>query len=159
MRLSRTVTYGLRAAMHLALVPPESRLSCSELARAGKMPERFLLRILRDLVNRGVLMSSRGVDGGYSLSRPAREITVDEIIHALDDTFDTIFPCAEQFSPPARACMAQALQNAAQAARAELRKLSLADLSCGPPAAGNMEQPLSVGPMSLPTGSVDKLIA
>jgi Rrf2 family protein len=48
------------------------------------MPERFLLQILRVLVTHGILKSTRGVDGGYSLSRPPDQISLLEVIEAID---------------------------------------------------------------------------
>lgn len=128
MRLSRTVVYGLRATAQLASAAPGTRLSCSELSRTGQMPERFLLQILRRLVAGGILQSSRGVDGGYCLSRPAGQVTVGDIVQALDDSLEADFPFADQFMPSARARLTTALQNAARAASGELHKLSMTDL-------------------------------
>jgi Rrf2 family protein len=48
------------------------------------MPERFLLQILRSLVNHGILRSTRGVDGGYALLRPARDVSVLQIMEAIE---------------------------------------------------------------------------
>ena len=83
MKLSRTVSYAVRAAMQLAESEPMVPVPCSRLASEGEMPERFLLQILRILVTHGILKSTRGVDGGYSLSRPADEISLLEVIEAI----------------------------------------------------------------------------
>ena len=48
------------------------------------MPERFLLQILRNLVNHGILRSTRGVEGGYSLIKPADEISLLDLIEAIE---------------------------------------------------------------------------
>jgi len=48
------------------------------------MPERFLLQILRVLVTHGILRSTRGVDGGYALTKPAEQISLLEVIEAID---------------------------------------------------------------------------
>ncbi len=50
----------------------------------GQMPERFLLQILRSLVTHGILSSTRGVDGGYALERPVEQISLLEVIEAID---------------------------------------------------------------------------
>ena len=67
MKLSRTVAYAVRATLQLAQNPSDSPVPCSKLASDGNMPERFLLQILRNLVTHGILRSTRGVDGGYTL--------------------------------------------------------------------------------------------
>ena len=66
MKLSRTVAYAVRATLQLAQLEADGPVPCSKLANEGKMPERFLLQILRNLVTHGILRSTRGVDGGYA---------------------------------------------------------------------------------------------
>ncbi len=65
MKFSRTVSYALQATLQLAQEDRAAPVPCSQLAAEGKMPERFLLQILRNLVTHGILRSTRGVDGGY----------------------------------------------------------------------------------------------
>ena len=84
MKLSRTVAYGVQATLQLARSNSSTPVPCSQLAAEGHMPERFLLQILRRLVTHGVLHSTRGVDGGYSLARKPEQITLLEIIEAID---------------------------------------------------------------------------
>ena len=48
------------------------------------MPERFLLQILRNLVTHGILRSTRGVEGGYALTRPPEQISLLEVIEAIE---------------------------------------------------------------------------
>jgi Rrf2 family protein len=88
MKLSRTVAYAVRATLQLAQQDTSSPVPCSKLAAEGGMPERFLLQILRVLVNHGILRSTRGVEGGYSLVKPAEEISLLEIIEAIDGPLD-----------------------------------------------------------------------
>ena len=82
--LSRTVSYALQATLQLAATSSKDPVPCSRLAAQGHMPERFLLQILRNLVTHGILQSTRGVDGGYMLERKPTEITLLEIIEAVD---------------------------------------------------------------------------
>ena len=84
MKLSRTVSYALQATLQLAQENKTEPVPCSRLAADGNMPERFLLQILRNLVNHGILRSTRGVDGGYSLDRPPDEISVLDVMEAID---------------------------------------------------------------------------
>lgn len=84
MKLSRTVTYALQAALQLAQNESSLPVPCSHLAEQGQMPERFLLQILRSMVTHGVLQSTRGVEGGYRLRRQPEEISLLEVIEAVD---------------------------------------------------------------------------
>lgn len=84
MKLSRTVGYALQATLQLAQAPSHAPVPCSKLAAKGRMPERFLLQILRNLVAHGILESTRGVVGGYALLRSPRELSLLEIIEAVD---------------------------------------------------------------------------
>jgi Rrf2 family protein len=95
MKLSRTVGYALRATLMLAQNDPHNPVPCSRLAAQGNMPERFLLQILRSLVTHGILQSTRGVDGGYKLGRPAGEISLLDIIEAVEGPLHAESPEAE----------------------------------------------------------------
>jgi Rrf2 family transcriptional regulator, cysteine metabolism repressor len=89
MKLSRTVSYAVRATLQLAQSDPSTPVPCSKLASEGDMPERFLLQILRVLVTHGILRSTRGVDGGYALTKPADQISLLEVIEAIDGPLDS----------------------------------------------------------------------
>jgi Rrf2 family protein len=89
MKLSRTVAYAVRATLQLAQNTSDTPIPCSKLAADGKMPERFLLQILRNLVTHGILRSTRGVDGGYALTRPPEEISLLDVIEAIEGPMDT----------------------------------------------------------------------
>ncbi len=84
MKLSRTVAYAVRATLQLAQSPQGTPVPCSRLASVGHMPERFLLQILRNLVTHGILRSTRGVEGGYALTRPPEQISLLEVIEAIE---------------------------------------------------------------------------
>jgi Rrf2 family protein len=128
MKLSRTVTYAIHAMLRLAEADQGVPVPCSQLAREGHMPERFLLQVLRVLVTHNLLKSTRGVDGGYYLALRPDQITIGDIVEAFD--LEAPKKAAEVRSPT-RAQQEQVeavLKRASQAARAELRKLTLADL-------------------------------
>lgn len=84
MKLSRTLTYAVQAMLLLTEADPNVPCTCRQLARTGAMPERFLLQVLRSLVTAGILHSSRGIRGGYRLARQADEITLREIVEAVE---------------------------------------------------------------------------
>jgi Rrf2 family protein len=76
------VDYGLRAL--LALTATGSAQTAEALAGEQSLPPRFLGAILADLRRAGLVASQRGSEGGYRLARPAADITVAEVIRALD---------------------------------------------------------------------------
>jgi Rrf2 family protein len=128
MKLSRTIAYGIHATVQLARAVPGLPIPCSQLAREGQMPERFLVQILRSLVTHGLLESTCGVAGGYSLSRPAAQITLRDIVEAFDNPLKASLPSLIHMGEKARSAILQTLNAMSQAACAELQKLTVADL-------------------------------
>jgi len=133
MKLSRTVSYALQATLRLAQAPSGAPVPCSRLAAEGKMPERFLLQILRNLVAHGILGSSRGVEGGYRLERPPEEISLLEVIEAIEGPLVSAVPAGEGLPAESRARLEQALSEVTNIARRELEAIKLAHLLPKPP--------------------------
>lgn len=128
MKLSRTIAYAIHATLQLADGERDVPIPCSQLANEGQMPERFLLQILRSLVTHGLLRSTRGVDGGYCLARPAEEITLRDIIEAFDNPLSPGLPPLDGLSYNVEKQILNALDRASVAAHQELAKLTVADL-------------------------------
>ena len=84
MTISRKADYALRAMVILAGAPPERPMLIQELSEIGKIPLKFLEQILLALKRGGLLRSKRGVGGGYHLDKPARQISVGDIISLID---------------------------------------------------------------------------
>ncbi len=84
MRLSSRGEYGVRAMIHLALNYNEGFIPLSRIAAAEDISQQYLEQIFASLRRRGLIVSNRGVKGGYSLSSPPQAIYVGEIIRALD---------------------------------------------------------------------------
>src|SRR5690242_19221811 len=76
--------YGLKALIHLARLPAGARVQSSDIAEANTMPKKFLDTILAELRNSGYIRAQKGPGGGYSLARPASEISVGAVIRSLD---------------------------------------------------------------------------
>lgn len=83
MRITAKVDYGLRAAVELAAAP-QPPVKGDELARRQGIPPKYLESILADLRRAGLVSSQRGADGGYRLALEAGEITVADIIRAVE---------------------------------------------------------------------------
>ncbi len=87
MKLSKRGEYGLRAMIELASMTQSSNLrvvQIRELAERQNIPSKFLEQILLTVKNTGLLQSKMGVGGGYSLAKPAEEITIGQILRALE---------------------------------------------------------------------------
>lgn len=92
------------------------------------MPERFLLQILRNLVAHGILESTRGVDGGYMLERSPEDISLLDLIEAIDGPMSAVVPANEGLSPESKDRLENAMMELTAKARHELKALKLAHL-------------------------------
>jgi Rrf2 family transcriptional regulator, cysteine metabolism repressor len=128
MKLSRTVGYALQATLQLAQAEPGMPVPCSKLAAEGNMPERFLVQILRNLVNEGILHSTRGTDGGYSLERRADQISLLDLIEAVDGPVFTHAALGEDLSPELVDQLSDALKEVTASIRKELADIKLSSL-------------------------------
>ncbi len=84
MRVSAKADYALRAAIELAAHDSDRPLKGERIAQAQEIPLKFLENILVELRNAGIVMSKRGAEGGYLLARPAEEITVADVVRAVE---------------------------------------------------------------------------
>ena len=83
MRLSAKADYALRASVELASLA-DGHVKAEALARAQSIPLRFLEQILLDLKHAGLVASQRGAEGGYWLARPPAEISLADVIRAVE---------------------------------------------------------------------------
>ena len=83
MRVSAKADYAIRAAVELA-AHADGPLKGERIAQAQQIPPNFLENILGDLRNAGIVASRRGADGGYWLARDAREVSLADVIRAVD---------------------------------------------------------------------------
>jgi Rrf2 family protein len=90
MRVSAKVDYALRAIVELAATESGGLVKSERLATAQAIPPKFLESILLELRHAGLIASQRGADGGYKLGRPAAEITVADVIRAVEGPIATI---------------------------------------------------------------------
>jgi Rrf2 family transcriptional regulator, cysteine metabolism repressor len=128
MKLSRTVSYAVRATLQLAQLSQQGPVPCSRLAADGKMPERFLLQILRNLVTHGILRSTRGVDGGYALVKPADQISLLEVIEAIEGPYDATLEIGDGLTEDSQHKLRDALGNVTASTRRQLESIKLSQL-------------------------------
>ncbi|MBU1023713.1 Rrf2 family transcriptional regulator [bacterium] len=98
MFLSKKSIYALRVLRHLSNAHGGKSLSASYLAEREQISLKYLEQILSDLRKSGFLVSERGKDGGYTLRIPPGEITLGQIIRAIDGPLAPI-PCASRTAP------------------------------------------------------------
>jgi Rrf2 family protein len=85
MRISAKADYAVRAAAELAAASPEGRpVKGEQLAAAQGIPHKFLENILADLRQSGLVRTRRGAEGGYALTRDASEISVADVLRAVE---------------------------------------------------------------------------
>ncbi len=126
--MSRSTAYAVRAVLQLGNAPFGQPIPCSFLAKTGEMPERFLLQILRNLVNHGLLKSTRGVDGGYSLTRPLSEITLLQIFEATDGPLTPSLPPLDNLPAKSQEQLLLVLTDITAAACKKLGQVKMSEL-------------------------------
>lgn len=133
MRVSAKADYAIRAAAELAAAGDRGPLKAERISDAQEIPIKFLESILLELKHAGIVRSQRGPDGGYTLARPATEISLADVIRAVDGPLANVRgdrPENVSYSGPAAR-----LTDVWIAVRASLRHVlestSLADLAEG----------------------------
>jgi Rrf2 family protein len=84
MQITRQADYAVRAVLYLAGLNNGRRAPTSEIARKQHIPPSFLAKIVSQLSVAGVVQTSRGARGGVSLARPSNDISLLEVIEAID---------------------------------------------------------------------------
>ena len=131
MRISAKAEYAVRAAVELAAATGDKPVKAERLASAQEIPLNFLENIPGELRHAGVVRSQRGAEGGFRLARPASEVTIADVIRAVDGPLASV-----RGGPPesvAYVGAAEPLTNVWIAVRASLRgvleRVTLADLA------------------------------
>lgn len=84
MQITRQADYAVRAVLHLARMEPNQRAATSQVAQDQHIPPSFLAKIISQLSIAGLLHTSRGARGGVTLARAPKDITLLEVIEAID---------------------------------------------------------------------------
>jgi Rrf2 family protein len=84
MQINRATDYAVRVTIHLATVPVLARVPGPVLARAIDAPESFVSKVLQQLVQSGLILSQRGMRGGFRLARRAADISLLEVVEAIE---------------------------------------------------------------------------
>jgi Rrf2 family protein len=137
MRMSDGVEWGAHCCVVLAFVPPDRALPAARLAEYHGVPAAYLAKHLQSLARAGLVETAKGPRGGYRLARPATEITMLDVVEAIEGA-EPAFRCSEirrrgPSAVPAREYRAKcaihaAMNRADDAWRRELRNTTIADL-------------------------------
>ena len=135
--MGEPVEWALHCATILALLPDDAALPASKLAEFHGVPAAYLAKALQSLSRAGIVESVPGRHGGYRLGVPAAEVTLLDVVEAVEG-HETSFRCTEiRKRGPAKVsprlyspvcAIAEAMYRADEAWRAELRKTTIADL-------------------------------
>ena len=90
MKLSTKGRYGLRALINLALYSENETVSIQSIARRQNISDSYLEQLMRKLRSAGLIVSVRGAQGGYKLARPANEISVGDVLRALEGSLEAV---------------------------------------------------------------------
>jgi Rrf2 family protein len=133
MRISAKADYAVRAVAELAAADGEKPVKAERVATAQGIPLNFLENILGELRHAGIVRSHRGAEGGFRLARPAEEVTVADVIRAVEGPLASV-----RGGPPEDAAYngaAKALPQVWIAVRVNLRrvmeKVTVADIARG----------------------------
>ena len=84
MQITRASDYAVRVMIHLAGLPPASTVRQSELSQATDVSGHFLSKVLQQLVRARLIRSQRGAGGGFVLALPANEISLLDVVEAIE---------------------------------------------------------------------------
>ena len=84
MQITRQADYALRAMIYLAKLDPTQRAATSQIAEEQRIPPSFLAKIISQLSIAGLIHTSRGARGGVSMARSPEEVSVLEVVEAID---------------------------------------------------------------------------
>ena len=130
MQLTRAADYAVRVMIHLATLPPGTRVSRSGLATAAEVPEHFLSKVLQSLGRARLIAAHRGTNGGFALAVAPEEVSVLRIVEAIEGPLQLNLCLGYGGCTRQNWCPAHLVWLEAQAALAQvLRNASIAKLA------------------------------
>lgn len=84
MKITQEADYGFRVVLYLSKLGYGEKIEAKVISEEENIPLRFLLKLLRKLTQKGIIKSFRGINGGYSLNKQPKDISLRDIIEAID---------------------------------------------------------------------------
>lgn len=133
MRISTKVDYALRAMAELACSPGEHPVKAEAIAKSQDIPLKFLLAILGELRRSHLVRSQRGQDGGYLLARPAKQITLADVMRAVEGPLANVHGDSLRriTYPGAASCLTDVWKAVRSSLRSVLETTTVDDLATG----------------------------
>jgi Rrf2 family protein len=125
MNISARCEYACRALVELSLLPAGGTITSGQIADRRHIPEKYLVHIMLQLKRVGLVRSVRGAQGGYHLSRPATEITLLDIVQAIDGPILHPLPVNDEWAEQLR----PAWQDIGKSISSLLRGITLQDIT------------------------------
>ncbi len=131
MKLTRASSYALHAVAFMAAQKHDRPVASHHIAQARGIPERFLLKVLKPLVQARVLLSVKGPNGGYRLARPASDISMLEILEAVDGPIRGLAPLTQDSNGALNHKLENICKESADQTRKHLEKIRIPQLLGG----------------------------
>jgi Rrf2 family protein len=131
MKLTRASSYALHAVAFMAVQKHDRPIASHNIAQARGIPERFLLKVLKPLVSARVLLSIKGPNGGYRLAKKPDDITMLEVLEAVDGPIRGQAPFSEESNGPLNHKLENICKQSADVVRKQLEKVRVSDLVTG----------------------------
>lgn len=133
MRISAKADYAVRAVVELAASPANRPLRAEQVATTQGIPLNFLENILGELRHAGILRSQRGPDGGFRLGKPADQISIADVIRAVEGPLATVrgAPPEESSYPGAAEELPKVWIAVRKSLRSVVEEVTVADVASG----------------------------
>lgn len=129
MKMTRASNYALHAVAYMAEQDKDVPIPSHIIAEKRGIPKRFLLKVLKPLVSARVLMSVKGPDGGYRLARPANQVSLLEVIEAVDGPIRGFAPGSRKRANSLDRRLDEICAESAETMRKQLGDIKIAELS------------------------------
>ena len=133
MRISAKADYAVRAAVELASAPDDKPVKAERIATAQEIPLNFLENILGELRHAGIIRSHRGADGSFRLAKPADQVSIADIIRAVEGPLASVRggPPEETSYPGSSAALPRVWIAVRASLRNVVEQVTLADVASG----------------------------
>jgi Rrf2 family protein len=129
MKMTRASSYALHAVAYMAAQKTQDKpIASHHIAHERGIPERFLLKVLKPLVSARVLLSIKGPNGGYRLARPAADISMLEVLEAVDGPIRGHAPLDNEGNGALNKKLKTICDQSADTTRKQLEKVSITTL-------------------------------
>src|SRR5436305_919458 len=137
-RISAKADYAVRAAVELAAASDERPVKAERIATAQEIPLNFLENILGEMRHAGIVRSQRGAEGGFRLAKPADQVTIADVIRAVEGPLASVRggPPEETSYPGSSAALPRVWIAVRQSLRSVVEHVTVADVAAGELPAG-----------------------